>query len=115
MNESSPNTLSINKHVDFLLYLARKLGKNANFLTPFPKLSEDELREEVLAYNRSHPKVSVSTHNLTQQYEELRNVCQVDGGALYRSNSHEVTIKDVIEQSLVNLDEKANQSKDYLV
>lgn len=102
-------------HVDFLLALARKMGKEANFLTPFPKLSESELRQEVLAYNRSHPKVPVCTHHLKEQYETLRNVCKNDGGPLYRSNSHEVTIKDVIEQSLANLEQNAQKARDYLV
>lgn len=107
--------LPLLKHVDFLLYLARKLGKEANFLKPFPKMTEQEVTQEVLAYNRTHPKVPVCTHNLSEQYEQLKNVCQSDGGPLYRSNSQEVTIKDVIEQSLANLDENAKKSRDYWV
>lgn len=103
------------EHVDFLLALARKLSKDANFVTPFPKVSLKQLQDEVLAYNRQHPKHPVSTKDLSRQYQQLRDICQRDGGPLYLKNSEEVTIKDLLENSLKKLDEQAQDPKHYLV
>ncbi len=103
------------QHVDFLLLLARKLGQGANFITPFPKISLQELQDEVLAYNRSHPKHPVSTKGLAEQYEQLRQACQRDSGPLYLHNSSKVTIKDLLERSLNQLDDGAKAATNYVV
>ena len=107
------------EHLDFLLYLARKLGPNSNFITPFPHITLPLLEKEVKAYNELYVHQPVSIKTLPADYAVLKNVCKKDGGPLYQGNAAQVTIKDLIEQSLVHINEQAvsnaNPTKQYVV
>ncbi|MFN8614289.1 MAG: hypothetical protein U0003_00015 [Vampirovibrionales bacterium] len=103
------------EHLDFLLYLARKLGANSNFMTPFPNITLPLLESEIKCYNEAHRHQPVSTKTLQHDYEVLKQVCRKDGGPLYQGNASQVTIKDVIEQSLAHINAKAANATNQFV
>lgn len=96
----SGQTNPVLEHLEFLLYLAKKLGATSTMLRPFPNITLAVLEAEIDAYNSVNRHQPVNTKTLAHDYEVLKQACLKDAGPLYQSNASKVTLRDVIQQSL---------------
>jgi hypothetical protein len=94
------SNLPLSQHTDFLIQLADELGKDSNFLHPFPKITEALLREKAETYNNTHPYNRVNLDSIHKDYELLRHAYTKDKWPLFQQNSDRVSVKDIIEHVL---------------
>ncbi|MDH4379931.1 MAG: hypothetical protein QE263_08515 [Vampirovibrionales bacterium] len=99
----SGQTQPLLDHLEFLLHLAHKLGATSTMLRPFPNITLAVLEAEIEDYNSHNRHQPVNTKTLADDYEVLKQACLKDGGPLYQGNASNVTLRDVIQQSLAHI------------